>query len=244
MDRSYLSDQAVVAASRTFVCVRLLTYESAAEAEMLQRLFRGRDGLENTVFSILDSTGSKQLVRSGRSPAWAFDDAADMAAKMHRIAAEHPGRNRPANVGLPLLADVRRGLNAARADAQLLVIIRGQGHDLERLEAKLAQIAWSEDLIGKLLYARADDRTDWSAIHADRRLPEQGLLIVEPGEFGLDGQVLASFADLPTNQQLLEVHAKHDSSSVDTRRQRRRGMRAGARWETEIPVTDRHRGRR
>ena len=44
MDRSYLSDPAVVAASRSFVCVRLLTYENAREAELLRGIFRGRSG--------------------------------------------------------------------------------------------------------------------------------------------------------------------------------------------------------
>ena len=49
MDRSFLSDAAVIASSRKFVCIRLATYESESEAKILKSIFLGRSGdLENT----------------------------------------------------------------------------------------------------------------------------------------------------------------------------------------------------
>ncbi|MEM7201805.1 MAG: thioredoxin family protein [Planctomycetota bacterium] len=242
MDRSYLSNQDVVAASRAFVCVRLLTYESADEAKVLQRLFRGRHGLENSVFAILDPSGKKRLVRAGRGPSWAFDDAGDMAVAMRRIARRYPGRDR--RTGVPLLADVRRGLNAARADAQQLVVICGEGKRRDELEAAVAALAWSAPFIGKFLYARADAGTNWGVIDGSKRRPETGLVVVEPGEFGVDGEVVAVIEGSPTARALLAANAKHDAGAVDTRLLRRKGVRSGLEWEPAIPVTDRRSPRR
>ena len=39
MDRSFLADQDVIAASRKFVCIRLATYENADENEVLKGVF-------------------------------------------------------------------------------------------------------------------------------------------------------------------------------------------------------------
>ena len=66
MDRSFLSSSAVVAASRKFVCIRLATYESRAEAKFMETIFLGKGGaLANTVFCILAPDGKKKLVRPG-----------------------------------------------------------------------------------------------------------------------------------------------------------------------------------
>ena len=55
MDRSYLSDQAVVEASRQFICVRLATYEDQGEADFLTSLYSFRGNvLKNSVFALLD----------------------------------------------------------------------------------------------------------------------------------------------------------------------------------------------
>ena len=90
MDRSYLSDPAVVEASRAFVCARLLTYEDAEEAALMRRLLPGR-GSVNTAFTILAPDGDRQLVRAGRSPRMAFGSARMMAAELRRIAERFPG---------------------------------------------------------------------------------------------------------------------------------------------------------
>ena len=42
MDRSFLSDSAIIEASREFVCVRLATYEDKDEGKFLEATFRGR----------------------------------------------------------------------------------------------------------------------------------------------------------------------------------------------------------
>src|SRR5438876_648503 len=125
MDRSYLSVRAVVEASRNFVCARLLTYESAEEGKFLESVLRTRSGLlENTVFTILTPDAKTQLVPAARTARAAFPGAAEMAAAMNRLAAQHPGKGDVARE-LPWVVDLRRGLNVAACDLVPLVVVAG-----------------------------------------------------------------------------------------------------------------------
>src|SRR5271165_4360486 len=87
MDRSFLSQPLVVAASRAFVCARLATYEDKEEAAFLKGLLRTRSGeLENSVFTILAPDGKKKLTTAGRGPRRLYADAEEMAADLDRLA--------------------------------------------------------------------------------------------------------------------------------------------------------------
>lgn len=241
MDRSYLSDQAVVAASRDFVCVRLITFENSDEAKLMQRLLRGR-GLVNTAFTILDPEGSKTLVRPGRSPRQAFDSGADMAAGMQRIAKRYPGKAKvgAADLGLPLLEDVRIAMNVTECDAQQLVVVRGGKRANKRMLEDLRELCWSQELVGRFLYVMADEATDWSSIAGADAAPKDGLLVVRTETFGLSGKVVATAPAKASKVQLHELLAEaakaFEPKPVDTRTLRRTGRRKGLEWQTEVPV--------
>src|SRR5438132_4659794 len=88
MDRSFLSQPDVVAASRSFVCVRLTSYEDPLETEFCRSLMVGRSGeVENTTFSILAPNGTTKLIRATRSTRQLFSDATDMATRLNEISA-------------------------------------------------------------------------------------------------------------------------------------------------------------
>src|SRR5262245_45355514 len=90
MDRSFLSQSDVIAASRAFVCVRLTTYEDEQEGAFLKAFNVTRSGeLENTVFTVLSPDGKRQLARASRGANHTFGDAARMARTLQRIAGEN-----------------------------------------------------------------------------------------------------------------------------------------------------------
>jgi hypothetical protein len=67
MDKSFLSDPDVIAASRKFICIRLLSYENKEEAAFLKTFNVGRNGdVENTVFCILSPDAKQRLSRASR----------------------------------------------------------------------------------------------------------------------------------------------------------------------------------
>jgi hypothetical protein len=231
----------VVAASRAFVCVRLLTYENAAEAEVLKSLFLGREGtLENTVFALLAPDGATRLSRVGRTPKMVYggDGAAEIAAMaeaLRRAAAAHPGTDAPR--GLPVIEDLRRALNVAACDGQPLVVLRGGDG---ATEATLARLAWSDAYVGRCVYVRA--AADAPLAHVTGAAEGPGVLVVQPGAYGLDGAVVAQRA-LPADQAALtatlrEGCARFRAAPKDERRHIAEGRRQGVDWKPVIPDTD------
>ncbi|MDA1195767.1 MAG: thioredoxin family protein [Planctomycetota bacterium] len=247
MDGSFLSDRAVVAASRGFVCARLLTYESATEATLLGSLFQGRSGeLENTTFALLAPDGKTPLARTGRSPSFAYGHGSEavgrMAEAMEMIRKRYPGK-RAATAGapLPLLPDVRRGVNVAACDGLPLVIVIGRDEAHRRaLEANLAPLAWAEGNQGAFLYASTHELKDLEGLAEVKRTA--GYAVIAPGTYGADGKGLVQVpadATAKTIQAALNrargAFAAPEKSQGDHVRD---GKRAGVHWDTEIPVTD------
>lgn len=241
MDRSYWSDQEVVKASRQFVCARLITFEDGDEARLMKRIWGSRRPV-NTAFAIMDPFGRKTLTRTGRSPSMMFDDAGALAAKMTEIAERHPpkGKVEPKDLGLPILEDVRIALNVTECDAQQLVVIRGGVKQVEQLRKRLTALCWSKELIGRFLYAVADENTDWSTLDGADKAPQAGVLVVKSDTYGLTGKVVAAAKATATTEELGDLLTKaaaaHKPKSVDTRRLRRQGKRKGLKWQSELPT--------
>jgi hypothetical protein len=240
MDRRFLSDPAVVAASRRFVCIRLKTYESAEEARVLTSIFVGGSGqLENTTFALLAPDGRTLLARPGRSPDFAFEDAADMASFMEDAAADRPGRPGVA-LPLPLSATVRLALDVAACDDLPLVVVHARGaEERDALVARLAAPAWGP-LAGRAVWAATLERRDLGAIEGDI---EPGVLVIAPGEFGVDGAVLerlpSDLDDAALAVRLSAALSRYRAPPArDTRDHIREGRRQGVEWTTAIPETD------
>ena len=246
MDRSYLSDTAVVKASRQFVCARLASYEDFDEAALMKSIYRFRRGeTKNSVFAILDPEGSKHLVRAGRSPRHTFTDATKMAARMQEIAKDYQKktkRGEPDALGMPYLKNVRLAMNIAACDAQRLVIVYApKTEDRDKLEALLTPLVWNDKLIGNLLYARTSYAQDLETIEGATDSP--GFLVVEPDQYGTGARQVA-FVKLGTKattveKALVAAADQNKMGSKDSKRHIGRGRRKGVRWETVTPVTDR-----
>jgi len=245
MDGSFLSDDQVVAASREYVCIRLATYEDEREAEFLRRVFTGRSAeLANTVFAILSADGTKPLVRAGRGPFFAFKDAADMATQMQSLLTQHVRQRRALeHTELPAFKDIELGLNVAACD-QLPLVVIGAADTLARrkLDEKLLPIAWDEPLAGQFIYAYATDKTSLAPIAG--ALAEDGILLVEPGPFGMSGQVIERFAVSTTafdlRRGMLRAIESRKPTPKDYQAHIRVGTDMGLDWETQVPVTDQH----
>jgi hypothetical protein len=241
MDRSFLSDPAVVARSRDFVCIRLATYESASEAAVLQSIFQSRSGLlENTVFALLTPDGKTPLVRPGRSPREGLGGPEEGARTMADLAAKHPG-TAPVGATLPLLADLRRGLNVAACEIQpLVVIVARSAEGRQKIEEALLPLAWSKEFAGRFDFARARDAAE-AAASIDGKVEGDGIFIVQPDAFGQKGALLASAAGNDREaflKAMTQGLARFKPEAKDSRRHIDEGVRRGLTWKTEIPVTD------
>jgi hypothetical protein len=237
MDRSFLSQPVVVAASRRFVCARLATYEDEAEGKFLKSLVRTRSGeLENSVFAILGPDAKEQLVRPGRSMRSAYADAQAMADGMDRLADKYQPKAEVS--ALPLVSDVRLALDVASADGQpLVVVVAKDAGKRKELEETVAKLAWSKGFVGRFVYAACGGGDDLAGVKgADAGAV---LLVVQPDKFGLTGAVIAQTADAAKLAATLAAGAKGFVREEKAFRTHvRDGQRDGVFWETKTPVSD------
>jgi hypothetical protein len=251
MDKRFLSDEEIITASRSFVCIRLATYEDAKEAVYLKSFFKGRTGnLENTVFVMIAPDGKKALTRSGRSPMMVYGDGetgiALMVADMKRLAKLYPG-NASKSGGdsalppVPYAEDFRVGLNIAACDnGQIVVLVSDNAQTKKKLELAARKLAWSDDFIGRFAYAVTSRAADTKMFGQDKVVP--GLYVVQPDPFGVKGKVVAKAgagdSDEVMRKALKAAMSKHEVYIKDQRDHVRTGGRAGVEWKTEIPITD------
>lgn len=258
-----MSDAAVVAASRAWICVRLATYENKAEGDFLASIFTGRSGqLENTVFTFMAPDGTSRLTRAGRGPhhvlggpgsrrgppparrgpppPGAHDEAKDMAALMHRLVGKYKSTKKIE--ALPQALDFRRALNVAACDNQPLVVAYAKSATTRgALQKLLADLAWREAFVGRLQYIVVEDRKVLAKL---KEVPAaEGIYFVQPNRFGIEGEVVGatkSDAKVEAVATMLRTSlATFKTVTKDTRDQRRQARRAGIEtWKTEIPVTD------
>lgn len=223
----------MIKASRAFVCVRPLTYESKEEAEFLISLFKGREGtLENTVFGLLDSDGKTALSRIARTPKMIYggsgkEEIAKLAEAMKKAAGK--GKEEPRE--LPLVVDLRRALNVAACDGLPLAVLSGDD------DQKLADLVWSDAFVGRFTVVKVSKEEKLDAIKgADAGA---ALLVVAPGAYGLDGTVLSQARDAAGFRDALEsALKKFEPIEKDPGRHIQEGRRAGVEWKTEIPDSD------
>ena len=241
MDRSYLSNAEVIQASRKFVCVRLETYENADEMKFMQSIYDYRTPTKNSLFAILDPSAKRHLVKPGRSMKTTFADGAAMAEGMKKVSAEYAkaGAMQPGKLGMPYLRSTRVALNVSSCDTQRLAVLYAPGKDdLARLEKLLLPLAWSERLIGNLLYVMSTDESDLGQIKDATKEP--GVLLVEPGKFGMAARQVA-FIKLGASpadalKTLALVADGNEMGSKDSQTHMDWGVLMGLKWEH--PVKD------
>ena len=241
MDRSFLSNAEVVAASRKFVCIRLATYEDAKEAEYMKSIFVPRSGaLENTTFSLLAPDGKRKLTAAGRSPQQIFRNASHMADTMNRITKKFPaGPNKQPL--LPLMKTVDLALNVAASDSlPLIVTFADDAKQIAECHKLLSSIAWSDSLTGQFVYATTTDRKDLRPITGVPAAEQ--ILVIAPGQFGLSGKVMTTVSSLDTpaevQKKLLRAVSDFPRPVKTHDSHVRQGIELGIDWESEIPETD------
>lgn len=243
MDKSFLSDPDVIAASRKFVCIRLLSYENKEEAAFLKTFNVGRNGdLENTVFCILSPDAKQRLSRASRGTGQVYGIPKNMAKSMAEIALKYPGVASEVEKipPVPYVVDLRLALNVAGCDKQPLVVVNPAANgDAVDLEKKISAIAWSSEFLGKFIYVKVRDQKELELVNG----AEMGsqILVVQPDNFGLKGEVLFQTAEVSTLQlkeTLSQGVGKGKWPELSFWNHVQQGHQKGVFWETKLPVTD------
>ena len=253
IDNGWLLKDEVVAASRDFVCIRLTSYESAEEAAFVSKL---QGNPVNTVFAILtpDALPALAMKGLGRGPGELFADTADMVKQMGEVAAKYAvgvaATKADGQPALPITLDARLGLAVASADLQpLALVIAPDEKTRAALEAKLAVLAWSNDLRGRFTYASADSLGGLKLNgHGESKSDtlksgafKSGVLLIEPDVFGVEGKIVSAIdandVDKMLSDAMHAASAKHVRAAKSREQLKRLALANGIFFETGIPVS-------
>ena len=253
IDNGWLLKDEVVAASRDFVCIRLTSYESAEEAAFVTKL---QGNPVNTVFAILtpDALPALAMKGLGRGPGELFADTADMVKQMGEVAAKYAvgvaATKADGQPALPITLDARLGLAVASADLQpLALVIAPDEITRAALEAKLAVLAWSNDLRGRFTYASADSLRGLKLDGLDTLKSgafksgafKSGVLLIEPDVFGVEGKIVSAIdandVDKMLSDAMHAASAKHVRAAKSREQLKRLALANGIFFETGIPVS-------
>ena len=233
----------MIEASRDFVCIRLATYEDQAEADFMSSIYKGRSGqLENTTFAILSPDGKKKLTAVGRGPFHEYRDSQDMARGMSEIAAKYPPADkRWSDQQLPSMKSLDVGLNVAASDSlPVVVLVTDSDKELSRLNQLLLPLAWHSKLAGQYVFAHVRDNKKLKPLTGVKK--GSGILLVEPGQFGQSGKVVAQLpidvSSKDLEKKLTDVVAAYAPVKMNHDAHVQLGIQLGIDWKSEIPETD------
>ena len=82
----------------------------------------------------------------------------------------------------------RQALNVASADQRVLVLVSGPESKLDKLRETLRPVSSDKNTIGRFHFD-FDTSDSWTKSIAGEK-GTQGIVIIQPGEFGMDGKVL------------------------------------------------------
>ena len=189
------SDPEVIAVTRKFVCIRIDSYESEENQEIVRSHLGGR--FENTAFCVLAPDGQKRLTRSGRGPNHVTRNFEAFTA----LAEDYSPKGGVLDSRVPDLNSFSLALNVASADQQVLVVIAGPEGDIAEAGKRMRAIAWSDEMIGRFQY---DLETDLKTLEKplSRKKPKPGIYVIKPDTFGLDGEVMTF---LPLEAKLPDI---------------------------------------
>ena len=213
---SLFSTQEFIEASRKYVCIRIETYGSKKNEEMVRRLLGGK--FVNTVFVLFDPTGESELSRTGRSPNQGLSKRGRKAndetvvSEMNRIVEQFEPKDNLQMAGLQDFDSLKEAINVASADQRLLVLVNVNQTERDALREKLKPVFTHADVIGKFHLDFLDTKIDetWTKLVTgieDKGTEEKiakekpGIMIVRSSQFGLDGKVVAQ---LPLSQTVDE----------------------------------------
>lgn len=217
---------------------------------MVRELLNGK--FANTAFVVFDPQGTRQLSRSGRSPARGLGsnrrgpggdmDNDSIIAEMNRIARRYEPTGQRGAAAMQDFNSLRQALNVASADQRLLVFVNVPESKRAEVEATLKPVFSDKEIVGKFHVNFFDKKTDqaWSKVIGGAK-NDPSILIVRSDQFGLKGQAVKQLALdekpariksalLEANQKFARVEKRKDYASHV-----RQGKRQGVYFENEIP---------
>src|SRR5262249_38581282 len=146
--------------------------------------------------------GQTRLMKTSRSPKALFQDAKDLAKTMNSIGKQYADKvaKISSTPPLPLVANVRLAVDVAACDNQPLVVLYVSNPAARKnLHDTLAGLAWSNAHIGKFVFVSATSAKELIKLTGVEI--KEGLIAVQPDQFGQSGKVLREMGPGASKQE-------------------------------------------
>lgn len=169
-----------------------------------------------------------------------------MAADLRQIATRYSGKAtaRESNPTVPQMKSVRLGINVASCDGLPSIVVVGKTQEeVDRLNKKLSDVIWDEELAGKFIFASTTNLNDLKIVSGVKS--NTGILVIEPDAYGMKGRLIKAIdAGVSSNDLKSTLSNAADTFNRNLKSHGshvRYGRRNGETWKTEVPVPERRR---
>ena len=211
------SQKEFIEASRSFVCVRLESYENEEHQKMVRSFLDGR--FENTAFCLLAPDGKTRLSGTGRSPEKGLRQGRGnrrpnrgggaghdgVVEAMKQVADKYRPKGSREGAVLQDFHSFRQALNVASGDQRLLLYVVAPEDDRGKLRTSLRPLMSDGEIVGKFHADFADNEPDarWrDAVKGERG--RTGFFVIRANTFGQTGKVME---ELPLGSDLGDLKA-------------------------------------
>ena len=124
-------------------------------------------------------------------------------AALSRIALQYPAQLDSSEAIVQDFHSFRQALNVASADQRVLVLVHSDRTNEDALRESLKKVANDSRILGRFHFDF--DRTSTWKEPIEGETGQHGLVIINPGEFGLTGRVISEIAIDSSSERIIEA---------------------------------------
>ena len=177
----------------------------------MRRFLNGR--FENSVFCILSPDGRDWLTRANRGPEMVLGHRS-AAQRMENIALQYPAKAELSEAIVQDFHSFRQALNVASADQRVLVLVNAPADQEKPLRESLRKVASDGRVIGRFHFD-FEQRDDWKS-KIDGTEDAAGIVLINPGEFGMSGKVMRQLPLDVSSDELIAALLKANAEFAKT----------------------------
>jgi hypothetical protein len=216
--------------------VRIDSYETKEHQEYVRTFLDGR--FENSAFCLLAPNGQDWLTRAGRGPEMVLGHRSSVI-QMKTVAAKYPDKQNGSQAIVQDFHSVRQALNVASADQRVLVVISGPASQTNDLRTSLKSVSNDERIVGRFHFD-FDETTDWHRQIKGLKA-EPSIIVIRPGEFGMDGTVMSQLPLDANNSEIVNTLLTANSEFAKTTKKKvysshvSKGTKLGVYFDSVVP---------
>ncbi|MBM84073.1 MAG: hypothetical protein CMJ78_26265, partial [Planctomycetaceae bacterium] len=181
---------------------------------------------ENSAFCVLAPNGQDWLTRAGRGPEMVlgrefrprfgpnnFKDRPE-TQELNRIAKKYTPKAKASEALVPDFHSFRQALNVASADQRVLALVAGSKQETQELRESLKAVSNHAEIVGRFHFD-FDTKSDWTKSISGEKSPT-GIVLIRPGEFGMDGKVLEQLPLTTPNDKIVAAMIRANKTFAAT----------------------------